>query len=481
MTLTNRLLSFFLATLGVVLVGFSAILLVLAHAWLHRQSEQRLEATLNTLSAATEVGAEGVEWEPQERRLVIPWTPDEQVAWQITNHAGRVVDRSEPPLPAGLLAAEAKSPTLDPSASPDPAPPGDLWPEWQGQQWRLRSLVLTPTSHAAPIEDPEAQHRQLTILAGVRVDPVWRAERNLAGLLCLLSAGVWLAALLTGRAICQRALAPVTRMADAARGMGAADLAQRLPVPASHDELADLGRAFNTLLERVQASLERQQSFAGDASHQLRTPLTVILGQVDVALRRERTGDEYRTTLLTVRKRAERLQAIVEALLFLARAGADTPPLATQPIELARWLPQHLATWSEHPRVHDLRLEPVDDGLTVAASPVLLGETLNILLENACGYSQAGTPVTLRVARHEDGICLEVEDQGSGISPDELSQLFTPFYRSPQAREQGLPGTGLGLSIAARMVQSLGGRIDVSSRLHEGSCFRITLPSASDG
>src|SRR4029077_13550209 len=121
----------------------------------------------------------------------------------------------------------------------------------------------------------------------------------------------------------RRALGPVTRMAEAARSMGAADLSERLPTPTSADELADLGEAFNGLLDRLGEALERERRFAGEASHQLRTPLAAVIGQVEVALRRDRSPDEYRRVLDSVLSQAERLRRVVEALLFLARTESD--------------------------------------------------------------------------------------------------------------------------------------------------------------
>src|SRR5207248_10102086 len=153
-----------------------------------------------------------------------------------------------------------------------------------------------------------------------------------------------------GRALCRRALAPVTRMAGAARIMSAADLDQRLPAPGSRDELEDLRRAFNGLLGRLQEAFERQRRFTGDASHQLRTPLTVMLGQIEVALRRDRPAGEYRDALHVAHGQAVRLRQIVEMLLFLARADAEARLRHLERVELAGWLAGHLEQCSAHAR-----------------------------------------------------------------------------------------------------------------------------------
>src|SRR5207248_1878113 len=165
-----------------------------------------------------------------------------------------------------------------------------------------------------------------------------------------------------GRALCRRALAPVTRMAGAARIMSAADLDQRLPAPGSRDELEDLGRAFNGLLGRLQESFERQRRFTGDASHQLRTPLTAILGQIEVVLRRDRPAEDYQRVLTLVQQQAAHLRQMVEMLLFLARADAEARLPHLETLDLARWVPAHLQSWSAHARQADFKTEDVTDG-----------------------------------------------------------------------------------------------------------------------
>src|SRR5205823_5591551 len=144
-----------------------------------------------------------------------------------------------------------------------------------------------------------------------------------------ISGGLWLLAAFLGRWLSRRALVPVTSMARAARAIDPSDLNQRLPDPGSRDEVHDLAASFNDLLSRYQEAFARQARFTGDASHQLRTPLTAILGEVEVALRRERSIEDLRAALQKVKGRAAHLGQIVEMLLFLARADAEaiTPHL----------------------------------------------------------------------------------------------------------------------------------------------------------
>src|SRR5262245_27369771 len=197
----------------------------------------------------------------------------------------------------------------------------------------------------------------------------------LAAALTCLTILVLLIALFASRAVCRRALAPVAEMADAARSMGAADLSDRLPAPNSGDELAELGAAFNGLLDRLGEAFERERRFAGEASHQLRTPLTGLLGQVEVALLRERDSHEYRRVLGTVFEQGGGLKRVVESLLFLARSEAESLLPDREPAELTTWVLQHLERWRDHPRAGDLHFEAAgSEPIRVAIHPDLFGE-----------------------------------------------------------------------------------------------------------
>jgi two-component system, OmpR family, sensor kinase len=260
--------------------------------------------------------------------------------------------------------------------------------------------------------------------------------------------------------------------------MRAADLGQRLPVAATGDELQDLGRAFNDLLTRLHESFERQARFTGDASHQLRTPLTALLGQIEIALRRPRAVEEYQQVLRLLQSQALQLRQIIETLLFLARADAEAKLPQLDRLDVRSWLPEHLASWSAHARAADLRLEMLGNGpLWVRAQTPLLRQMLDNLLDNACKYSDPGTPITVALAEEAGVVSLTVMDTGCGIAEEDLPHLFEPFYRSAKARRQGISGVGLGLAVAQRIALALAGTLRVQSRLGRGSRFTLHMPS----
>jgi signal transduction histidine kinase len=322
----------------------------------------------------------------------------------------------------------------------------------------------------------------LTIRVALSWQPVAASLAQLAWALGGVSAGLWGLGALLSRRVCRRALQPVIRMAGAARALRADEPGQLLPVAPSGDELEDLGRAFNDLLVRLQEVLERQQRFTGDASHQLRTPLTAMLGQVEVALRQDRTPDEYRRVLQVVQRRAGQMSQLVELLLFLARMPAQAELPQTRVVNLADWLDEHLRLWSDHPRAADIRrLRPEEAPAgEVRIQPALLGQLLDNLLDNACKYSEPGTPITIRVGRAGRGAELTVADRGHGIGPEDLPHVCDPFYRTAEARRLGRPGVGLGLTVAQRIVKALGGELRIDSRPGEGSRFTVYLPAVRE-
>jgi signal transduction histidine kinase len=358
--------------------------------------------------------------------------------------------------------------------------------DWHAQSWLLTDHWLRPTSGTVARSKREFaadEHRfpALRLVAGLNVASLDSTLRILAITLLGVSALVWSLTLIAGNVVCRRALRPVTQMAQSARAMDVELIDHRLPVPSTADELEDLSRSFNSLLDRLHESFERQRRFTGDASHQLRTPLAGLLGQVEVALRRQRGADDYRQVLLSVQKQAFHLQQIVESLLYLARADAEAHLPDLQTVSASEILEQVLSSWQDHPRAADIRVDRESKGpLSIRIQPVLFKELLNILLENACKYTPSGTPVVLRLSNHDDLVQLVIEDHGPGMPPEDLAQVFQPFFRSPAARRLGISGVGLGLAIAQRLTKSFGGSLEAESEPGTGTRFIFSMPEVTE-
>ena len=351
---------------------------------------------------------------------------------------------------------------------------------------RLQLDELLRRGRGHPDDEPgyEVQYASLVLVVGLSPTPVEATLARLGLTLSVLSLSVWIVSVIAGRWLCVRALMPVNRMARAATAMTAADLGQRLPTPGTDDELDELGDAFNNLLDRLHEAfvllheaLNRQRQFAGNASHQLHTPLSALLGQVQVALRRPRPPDEYRRVLERVQEEAARLWQIIESLLLLA----DPERLRPEPemLNLNEWVPNHIRHWTAHPRSADLRAQVADDGpLNVLVHPPLLAQLVDNLIENACKYSDPGTPIVISTGRAEGSVTLGVEDRGCGLKAEDLPHVFEPFFRAEQARRDGHPGVGLGLAVAQQIANAFGGLIEVRSEPEAGCFFMLRFPEA---
>lgn len=484
MSLSTRLSLFFLTALAAVLVGFSATLYLLGDSYLSSQLDERLEKALDTLEAAVDVETDGLEWEPEDRRMTLGVEPGiEHVRWAVQEAGGRLVDRSIN-VQNGEFPPEA-GPEVLPEMSNDETSIGNV-PGWRlaRRHLRLQELLLLGRGHPGRGRHPEDdeidddEYAELVLTVGLSPAPVEANLARLALALAGVSTTLWLLCAALGHWMCRRALAPITRMATAARRMTTADGGGRLPGPRTGDELEDLSLAFNELLSRQQDALERQRRFTGDASHQLRTPLAGLLSLVEVTRRRRRPVEEYEQTLDQVHHEAIRLRRIVEALLFLARAESEAILPEGEPVDLAVWIPDQLPRWSDHPRRADIRAEVPNHSVWARAHPSLLAQLLENLIENALKYSEAGTPITVGCRREPGGSVLSVEDQGVGMTPEELACVFEPFYRAPKARQLGRTGVGLGLSVVHRIVNALGGTIDVQSVPGRGSRFVLRVPEA---
>ena len=474
MKLATRFSAFFLAVQGLTLVGFSVALYLLASNYLSRQVDDRLTTSLTALSAATEIGSDGVSWEPNEKEHLLSRELGlEEVRWAAFDAAGACLDHSVD-FPGWRL------PLADDTTRVT-APDGGVW--------RARNLQLAalPKTNSRPGDAEnqtgheragEKHHRALSLAVIVPLAPMEESLRRLWATLAALTLALWLGAAITGHWLCKRALAPLTLMAAAATDLGAEDVDVRLPMPATGDELAIMGGAFNGLLDRLHEALARQRRFTGEASHQFRTPLTGLLSHVDVALRRERPAEEYRRVLGIVRAKAVHLWQIVESLLFLARAEAESGRPDLEILDLVYWIPDYLQAWFTHPRFADIKFKPCDEGsILIQAQPSLLAQLLDNLLENACVYSDAGTSIVIKTEHKPGAASIAIEDHGIGLSMEDQLRIFEPFYRSAEARERGIAGIGLGLAVVRRIVLVFGGSIHVASKPGNGSQFTVQVPS----
>src|SRR5574337_1299348 len=406
---------------------------------------------------------------------------------------------------------------LDPHGRLDPR-----WPRFGGEPLHISPKALqnaaegsatfetVPSTGRVPVRVltfPVMQHGQIAnvLQVGMSLEGLYMARQHflwtLAGLvplaLILAGTGGWLLA--------RRALRPVDQMTSTARRIEAERLAQRLAGADVDDELGRLARTLNEMLARLEATFAQVRRFSADASHELKTPLTVLKGEIEVALRGPRDPAEYQRVLASVLEEVESMARLVDDLLLLSRADAGALRWDVAPVELDR-LVEEVAKEGEilgrgkEVQVKILGLEP----LVVQGDGQRLKQLLRNLVDNGVKYTPPGGQVTLSLRRVEwsngrmvdsakpvdrltnrpidtpaEWLQISVRDTGIGIPPEALPRIFERFYRVDPARSRETGGAGLGLCIAKTIAEVHGGRIEVQSTPGAGSTFTIVLPLAN--
>jgi heavy metal sensor kinase len=231
------------------------------------------------------------------------------------------------------------------------------------------------------------------------------------------------------------------------------------------------------MLGRLDAAFRQVRQFSADASHELQTPLTILKGEIEVALRAPRSPDEYQHVLASALEESERIARLVEGLLLLSRADAGVLRMDRQPVDLAELTAEIVDYARVLAEAYGVALDLKSAApLTIHGDREHLRRLLLNLVDNGIKYTPAGGRVTLTLQRDGEWAALCIADTGIGLAPEELERIFQRFYRAPQAVDQGKEGSGLGLCIARSIAEAHGGRIRVESSPGQGSAFIVFLP-----
>ncbi len=337
--------------------------------------------------------------------------------------------------------------------------------------------ATTPQGYRATAALLQIHGRQFVVEASAPLTDVDRMLAQFRNLLFFAIPLVVLIAIGGGYWISRQALAPVDELRNAAQRISVENLSDRLPVPHTGDELQRLAETWNQMLHRLQSSVQRIVNFTADASHELRTPISVILTTAELALRRDRDIGHYREALTGIVVEAQRMTTLTEDLLSLARADDRGSRLALELLdasELARAVVDEETPSANEKQIQlTTALEEPIPGLR--ANRAALRRLLLILLDNAVQHTPAGGLIELAGAKHPNGVMLAVRDNGNGISPEDLAHIFDRFYRADKSRNRA-NGSGLGLSIAQSIARMHGTQIHAESSLGGGSRFYFVLP-----
>jgi heavy metal sensor kinase len=383
----------------------------------------------------------------------------------------------------GVLAKSANAP----GGLVEPVFTGGDSEDAAGAQKTTKSRALGP---GGPQRRPETRTRgelreMLTslphgecLLVGHFMGAELGAMRRLAVWLMLAGAAVSLLGLAGGWWVSTRAIRPIEDISATATKIAAGDLSQRINAADTASELGRLAGVLNSTFARLEAAFANQARFTADASHELRTPVAVILSQTQSALSRERSAAEYREALEACQRASQRMRHLTESLLALARLDAGQEEMQRQPLDLGAvanecvQLLRPLAAERGIQLICELPMTPcVGDSQRLA-------QVATNLLTNAIQFNRESGEVRISAQAQNGTAVLTVADIGQGIPPEDLPHIFERFYRVEKSRSRVQGRTGLGLAISKAIVQAHGGTIEVSSQVGVGTSFSVKLPAA---
>lgn len=446
-------------------------MMVIGYLALRETLDRQIEATIQSVAS---IQAGSVTDDPTGEMRFHEWnlTPEEAASvhdlnrWaQVWSIEGRSLLRSQ------FLADDLP---LD-TAALSSAGEGELtWTEQSFRGAEIRSLYY-PLGRLGESHEPHVLQVAAPLTA--RNSTLRAAALGLA-LIALLVSGVtfsgawWLAG---------RAVAPVRDITRQAEEIGAATLGRRITAHAETLEYRRLVDVLNTMLDRIDAAFEAQRRFTGDASHELRSPLTALRGELELALRKERSPEEYRRVLESSLEEAKRLGDLADELLTLARSDAGVMEPCRRRVRLAE--PAQRAVDRLRSRAADKRIDiatSVTDDVAGLWDPELLERMAYNLVENAVKYTTPGGYVRLEIRVDDETAVLDVTDTGPGLREADRELVFDRFYRADVARADS-EGTGLGLSIVQAIVHAHGGDVTADNRDEGGALFRVRLPVTPSG
>ncbi|HUI54897.1 MAG TPA: heavy metal sensor histidine kinase [Bryobacteraceae bacterium] len=348
-----------------------------------------------------------------------------------------------------------------------------------GQQDQVVAVPQAgPNGARAALQHTTVGGRPYLVLAVQPLDEIAAALAALRRVLFLALPLVIGLAGLGGYWLASRSLAPLGWMAEQARRITHSNLDTRLEIGKAADELAMLSESFNELLSRLDQSFDSIKRFVADASHELRTPISIIRGEADVALSHDRGAGEYRETLATILDESRRLSRLVDDLLNLARADAGRVKLQVQEFYLNDLLAECCRSAQTLAHARDICLECLANGdVPFRGDEELLRRMVMNLLDNAIRYTPDGGKVAAALEADSTGLRIRVSDTGVGIAAESAAHVFERFFRADKARSRQDGGFGLGLAIVKWVAEAHRGAVELVSTPGAGSTFTVTLPA----
>ncbi len=317
-------------------------------------------------------------------------------------------------------------------------------------------------------------------LVGRSMAPELAAMRRLALWLVVAGGAVLALGLAGGWWIATRAIRPIEDISATALKIASGDLSQRINVADTESELGRLATVLNSTFIRLEAAFANQARFTADASHELRTPVSVVLTQAQTALSRERTTTEYREALEACQRAAQRMRKVIDPLLELARLDAGEAAINRERLDLAEVARDSIDLVRPLANARGIELQGELEPTECLGDGERLGRVVANLLTNAIEYNRDNGKVAVRVWAENGSALLTVSDTGDGIPAEDLPHIFERFYRVDKSRSRSQEHSGLGLAICKAILDAHAGCIEATSELGKGSRFSMRIPIAAD-
>jgi len=456
--ISTKITVLYAAILFLVLILSTAILGIGAYIYFYRQAEVDLDRSIRHVMNNIENGyvAEAKFW---FEGPVIPG-----VIVRITDDAGHVVLDTDAHFPSLETIERARIKT----------------PIWANPDMEVSDFQDSAVYHARRTIEYGGITYQIHFLRTITTEKEFFT--SLQRLLFYTVAVCFVLALLAGHFISRRILTPIREITWTARSIEVEQMGRRLDVPRARDELSELARTFNRMLDRLQEGFRQEQRFVSDASHELRTPLTVILGYSDLLSRWGREDKNILDEGITaIRSEAENMQQLIEKLLFLARADQKRQAVNKEEVDFAELLADTMEKMQMVTTSHEVTLGR-NDPAVVDGDPVLLRQLLRIFLENSLKYTPAGGHIHAYSILSPDhsAIIVTLADDGIGIAPEHQDRIFDRFYRVDSSRTKETGGSGLGLSIARWIADQHEIKVMLKSAIDEGTTITLTIPTIQE-
>ena len=277
-----------------------------------------------------------------------------------------------------------------------------------------------------------------------------------------------------GNVVSKSILEPVSAMTNLARKIAFEKIGDRVPIPPANDELTELAKTLNEMLDRLQGGIFRQQKFVSDASHELRTPATVIAGYIEIL---EKYGTEDKElmeeSVEAIRSESQNMKNLLENLLFLARTDQDRQKIYKEKFDLSEVVGDVMKKMKKVCTTHEVELLK-NDSAEIFADKTMILQMLRIFLDNATKYTPAGGKISVNSELVDGKIKLSISDTGIGIAPENIEKVFERSFRiDSENLVKDVRGSGLGLSIAKWIAENHNIKIEVASKLGEGTTFNL--------